>query len=220
MTWVAPGIAGPAPDAQSSAFVRVPLDDAAARLATVVRERRPAVVVTYEPGGGYRHPDHVRAHAVAVRALDLAADPTAALPGEPWEVPERWEAVVGESRLREARRALAAAPTATELADRAGMTFPDPDEALPPVAMPDDGLSDAVEVAVAPVLDRVLRGLRAHATQVQHVTELPAPVPLTSHTGGQLLGCFALSNGVLAPLLDRETYAVRPGRAPRVGSAR
>lgn len=211
MAWVAPGIAGPAPDAPASAFARVPLDDAAARLAAVVRERRPGVVVTYEAGGGYRHPDHVRTHEVTVRALALAADPTTALGAEPWQVPELWEAMVAESRLRGARRTLAATAAVTDLAERAGLTFPDPDETLPPVAMPDDQLSGAVEVSVARVRRRVLNALHAYATQVQHVTELPAPVPLAGPTGGELLGCYALSNGVLAAVLDSETYRVRSG---------
>ncbi|GAB2494722.1 N-acetyl-1-D-myo-inositol-2-amino-2-deoxy-alpha-D -glucopyranoside deacetylase [Promicromonospora xylanilytica] len=75
MAWVAPGVAGPAPDSPPTAFARVPLDEPAGRLAVLIRTRRPAVVATYEPGGGYGHPDHVRAHQVAVRALELAADP-------------------------------------------------------------------------------------------------------------------------------------------------
>ncbi|GAA4723698.1 PIG-L family deacetylase [Promicromonospora umidemergens] len=75
MAWVAPGVAGPAPDSPPTAFARVPLDESAGRLAGLVRARRPVVVATYEPGGGYGHPDHVRAHQVTVRALELAADP-------------------------------------------------------------------------------------------------------------------------------------------------
>jgi len=220
MAWVALGIAGPSPDAPRNAFAHVPLDDAAARLAAVVRDRRPAVVVTYEPGGGYGHPDHVRAHEVAVRALTLAADPTAPVPGEPWRAPQRWEAVMTETQLREARRAMATAPGLADLAQRAGLTFPDPDEALPPVAVPEAGLGEAVVVPVVPVLGRVLRALRSYATQVQQVHELREPVPLAGVPHGRLLGCYALSNGVLAPLVDRETYAVRAGAAPRVGSAR
>ncbi|MFI2366137.1 PIG-L family deacetylase [Promicromonospora sp. NPDC019610] len=75
MEWVAPGVAGPAPDSPPTAFARVPLDEPAGRLAALIRTTRPAVVATYEPGGGYGHPDHVRAHEVTVRAVRLAADP-------------------------------------------------------------------------------------------------------------------------------------------------
>lgn len=61
-------------------FARVPTDVAAERLTAVLREFRPQVVVTYDPSGGYPHPDHVRTHEVAVAAFDAAGDP-ARFPG-------------------------------------------------------------------------------------------------------------------------------------------
>lgn len=63
MAWVADGVAGPAPDVPPTAFVRAGLDDVASWLAAHLARRRPAVVVTYGPDGGYGHPDHVRAHS-------------------------------------------------------------------------------------------------------------------------------------------------------------
>ena len=36
-----------------------------------IRTQRPDVVVTYEPGGLYGHPDHIKAHEVTIAALDL-----------------------------------------------------------------------------------------------------------------------------------------------------
>ncbi len=204
MAWVAPGIAGPAPDSGPAAFSRVPLDEAAARLAAVVRDRRPAVVATYEPGGGYGHPDHVRTHEVTVRALDLAGDPAAPLPGEPWSA-DLWQAVAPAHELRAARESLAESPTVRALADRAGLAFPAPDGALPPVARGVDELDGrTAAVAARPVLDRLLGAMRAHATQVQHALALPpteagGPVP-------GVVGCYALSNGVLAPVLAHESY--------------
>ncbi|WP_233275990.1 PIG-L family deacetylase [Isoptericola variabilis] len=219
MAWVAPGIAGPADDAPPTAFARVPLDEAAARLAAVVRDRRPAVVVTYDAGGGYGHPDHVRAHEVTVRALELAADPDAALGGEPWRVPARWEVVVPAGRLRAARRDLADLEEVRRLVPGAGLTLPDPDEALPPVAVADarvdelDRAGRLVRVDAAAVLGRVADALRAHATQVQHVTVRDGRAD-----GSDVVGWYALSNAVLAPLLAVETYAVVP--FAQVGSAR
>ncbi|MEU2199605.1 PIG-L family deacetylase [Isoptericola sp. NPDC019482] len=210
MAWVAPGVAGPADDAPATAFARVPLDDAAARLAAVVRTRRPAVVATYEEQGGYGHPDHVRAHDVTVRALELAADPDAPVPGEPWAEAALWRAVTPSAALRAGRRSLGAASAAAELATRAGLTFPDPDEDLPPLAHHDAELDDAgphglERVDVAPVLDRVLAAMRAHATQVQHATRAPE-----AGADDALLGWYALSNAVLAPVLAQEHYLVAP----------
>ncbi|MDR7384233.1 PIG-L family deacetylase [Promicromonospora iranensis] len=243
MTWVAPGVAGPAPDSPPTAFARVPLDEPAGRLATLVRARRPAVVATYEPGGGYGHPDHVRAHQVTVRALELAADPAwwpdggGAPVGEgapdavverwaaPWAGAELWQAVVPADELRSARATLAAHPEATALTAPESLTFPDPTVPLPPLARPDLAAWSAegqvvgssgcrssdvlpitrsgrvVRVDIAGVVGRVVGGLRAHASQVQHATVLARPEDVVA-------GWYALSNGVLAPILTFETYLV------------
>ncbi|WP_084701390.1 N-acetyl-1-D-myo-inositol-2-amino-2-deoxy-alpha-D-glucopyranoside deacetylase [Cryptosporangium arvum] len=56
------------------AFWRAPVEDAAAWLADVIREVQPQVVVTYDPEGLYGHPDHIQAHRVTMRAIELAAD--------------------------------------------------------------------------------------------------------------------------------------------------
>ncbi|SEN08224.1 mycothiol conjugate amidase Mca [Actinacidiphila rubida] len=50
---------------------------AAERLVAVIREIRPHVVVTYDPSGGYPHPDHVQTHRVAVAAFDAAGEEAA-----------------------------------------------------------------------------------------------------------------------------------------------
>lgn len=52
------------------AFSAVPLSQAAAAIAEVLREERPDVVVTATPDGTYGHPDHVRAHDATMAALD------------------------------------------------------------------------------------------------------------------------------------------------------
>ena len=52
-------------------FWRADVDEAAGRLAHVIREVRPRILVTYNEIGGYGHPDHIQAHRVALRAVDL-----------------------------------------------------------------------------------------------------------------------------------------------------
>lgn len=69
-------------------FWHVPLEDSAPRLAAIVRDERPHVVVTYPEDGGYPHPDHIRTHDITVAALALAADPDADVEGAPWHVPK------------------------------------------------------------------------------------------------------------------------------------
>src|SRR2546430_12786184 len=60
------------------AFWRADLDEAAGHLVEIIAEARPQVLVTYDPNGFYRHPDHIQAHRGATRAVELAgADPPA-----------------------------------------------------------------------------------------------------------------------------------------------
>lgn len=210
MAWVGAGRAGAAAEVPPRAFVAAPPAEAADALARVVRARRPQVVVTYEPGGGYGHPDHVRTHEVTVRALDVAAregDEHAAA----FAVPVVLWSVTGRRALRRAHAALAGRAVRDALGDvHADLTTPDPVAALPSVAVPDEDLD--VLVDVAPVRDRLLAALRAHATQVQAVRQVD--------DDDALLGCYALSNGVLAAVPAAETYRYAPGsrRAPDRGA--
>jgi mycothiol S-conjugate amidase len=65
-------------------FASLPLRTCAERLVAEMREFRPHVVITYDENGGYPHPDHIRAHEVAVAAFE-AAGTDSDLPGEPWQ---------------------------------------------------------------------------------------------------------------------------------------
>jgi mycothiol S-conjugate amidase len=57
-------------------FASVPLEVSGVPLVKVLREFRPHVVVSYDENGGYPHPDHIRAHQIAVWAVEAAADAT------------------------------------------------------------------------------------------------------------------------------------------------
>jgi len=52
-------------------FHQARLDEGAGRLAVILREERPDVVVTFADDGVYGHPDHIKAHRVTNAALDL-----------------------------------------------------------------------------------------------------------------------------------------------------
>lgn len=73
-------------DASNEIFVKVALDQVADRVAALLEEWNPDVIVGYDPSGGYGHPDHIRVHelgrAVAqktgIRLLE------ASLPREPY----------------------------------------------------------------------------------------------------------------------------------------
>ncbi|MGY0003301.1 N-acetyl-1-D-myo-inositol-2-amino-2-deoxy-alpha-D-glucopyranoside deacetylase [Micromonospora sp. I033] len=67
------GMMGLATNEHPRAFWQADLDEAAGHLLAVIREVRPQVMITYDPNGFYGHPDHIQAHRVAMRAVELAA---------------------------------------------------------------------------------------------------------------------------------------------------
>jgi N-acetyl-1-D-myo-inositol-2-amino-2-deoxy-alpha-D-glucopyranoside deacetylase len=65
------GMVGTPENEDPRSFHQAPLDEAAAKLAAILREERPDVVVTYDADGTYGHPDHIKAHHVTNASLDL-----------------------------------------------------------------------------------------------------------------------------------------------------
>ncbi|MEU0071189.1 N-acetyl-1-D-myo-inositol-2-amino-2-deoxy-alpha-D-glucopyranoside deacetylase [Streptomyces sp. NPDC006332] len=68
------GMMGIADNDDPACFWQADVDEAAGHLVEVIREVRPQVLVTYDDNGGYGHPDHIQAHRVAMRAVELAAE--------------------------------------------------------------------------------------------------------------------------------------------------
>jgi LmbE family N-acetylglucosaminyl deacetylase len=69
------GMPGTADNQHPNALVTKPVDEVAAKVVHYIRLLRPQVVVTHDPIGGYKHPDHIAMHRATVRAFELASDP-------------------------------------------------------------------------------------------------------------------------------------------------
>ncbi|MCV2396417.1 PIG-L family deacetylase [Actinotalea sp. M2MS4P-6] len=190
MVWGPDGRAMIGPDVPAGAFARADVGLAATGLAALLRARRPDAVVGYEPGGGYGHPDHVQAHRVMMRAVRLAADDVDGVPG--WEVPcVLWAAQDGDALVQGRQSCAARVPAG--LVSSVGSP-------LPSAAVPPDEVD--VLVDVAPVLDPLLEALRAHVTQVQAAKAVVLP---------GVVAQYALSGGLLEPVLATESYRLAPG---------
>ena len=57
---------------RAGGFSQVAVEQAAGRLADVLREESADVLTIYDDAGGYGHPDHIQVHRVGVRAAELA----------------------------------------------------------------------------------------------------------------------------------------------------
>ncbi|MEE6137434.1 N-acetyl-1-D-myo-inositol-2-amino-2-deoxy-alpha-D-glucopyranoside deacetylase [Mycobacterium sp. 050128] len=168
-------------------FIDADEREAVGALVEIIRRLRPHVVVTYDPNGGYGHPDHIRAHTVTTAAVAAAAGDD--YPGEPWDVPKFYWTVLAVNAFL------------------AGWDALGPDDFLPGWVKPpqeefDFGYSDdAIGAVVATPPDALaakVAALAAHATQV-----------VVGPTGR----ACALSNNMALPILGEEHYVLVTGTA-------
>lgn len=185
--WRDSGMAGTAPRQQQRRFIDADEREAVGALVALIRGLRPHVVVTYDPNGGYGHPDHIHAHVVTTAAVAAAAVDDA-YPGKPWTVPKFYWTVIARSGFA------------------AGLAALTPDDLRPEWVMPQEGgefdglvYSDEQIDAVVDAQDVVAAkaaALAAHATQV-----------VIGPTGR----ACALSNNLALPIIGQEHYVLVGG---------
>lgn len=69
------GMAGQPTNDADGAFAAAAIDEAATRLAEILRDEEAEVLTVYDDNGGYGHPDHIQVHRVGVRAAEMAGTP-------------------------------------------------------------------------------------------------------------------------------------------------
>jgi len=126
------------------------------RIAAEIRRLRPAVVLTFDPGGIYGHPDHVATSQAASAAFHV----TASEPGGPRALyhlafPRSWAESLVAGWTADAARPDAPAPTADDLLQR---------RRILELAPPDEQITTWVDVR--PVLDRKLAAVACHRSQI------------------------------------------------------
>lgn len=70
------GMPGSEDNRHPGALINFPVAEVAGRMVRLIREIKPQVVITFDPIGGYRHPDHIATHNAAVKAFAAAGDPS------------------------------------------------------------------------------------------------------------------------------------------------
>ncbi|MGW2742501.1 N-acetyl-1-D-myo-inositol-2-amino-2-deoxy-alpha-D-glucopyranoside deacetylase [Streptomyces sp. NPDC001450] len=95
------GMMGVPDNEDPACFWQADLDDAARSLVEVILEVRPQVLVAYDDNGGYGHPDHIQAHRVAMRAVDLAVEQGHGIEKVYWNRVPRSVAEAAFSRLED-----------------------------------------------------------------------------------------------------------------------
>lgn len=167
------GMAGTADNDNPASFHQANFDEAVERVVQVMRAERPQVVVTYDERGGYGHPDHIRAHQVAVAAFEAAGDarkfPAA---GPPWAVSKLYYTVFPRSAMMRFAERLREAgiepPFGGANADAPA------EDTEPPFGVADDLVTTTVDVSA--YLGAKRAALESHRTQMgpdQFFMQLP-----------------------------------------------
>jgi LmbE family N-acetylglucosaminyl deacetylase len=180
------GMAGAPSNDDPRAFHAAPLHEAAERVATVLREERPDVVVTYTPDGTYWHPDHVKAHRTTLAALDLVA-------AEGWSPAKLYLHAVPRSAVEQIERR--ARESDVELPIEVGQI----------VGIPDEEITTIVDVSA--FLEQKRAAFLAHLSQYEPDSPFST---IAAQIFEATLGTerFILARGALvAPAPERSLFA-------------
>jgi mycothiol S-conjugate amidase len=149
--------AGPKP----GSFVLADADEVVGRIVDEFRRLRPATVVTFDPGGGYGHPDHRRVSEVTTAAFERIRDE----PGAP-------RALYHSAMPRSIAEAMVAEWTkSAEKPDAPPQTEDDviQRQRFLELATPDEQITTRVDVRA--VLDRKLAAFACHESQMRNMDD-------------------------------------------------
>ncbi len=156
------GMAGTAENQHPAALINADPELVVGQLVAVIRDVRPDVLVTFEPGGIYGHPDHIAISERVTAAFEAAADggrwPEA---GKPHRPPRLYYVALPRSVLREFRSAAEAAGVQWGLADAMQIEQ----------AVADEDIDAALDVT--PWIARKKAAVAAHATQLGTMQKMP-----------------------------------------------
>jgi LmbE family N-acetylglucosaminyl deacetylase len=134
------GMMGEPTNDQPGTFWTADVEEAAGRLAAILREENADVLTVYDDHGGYGHPDHIQVHRVGMRAAELAG------------TPKVYQSTINRDRALAGQR---------EFAERTGVQMP---ELGPDFGTPEAELTCAVDVTAYTAHKR--KAMRAHASQI------------------------------------------------------
>ena len=146
--WRDSGMMGADQNNGAQVFWQADLDDAANELVKIILEIKPQVMITYDEFGGYGHPDHIKAHQVAMRAADLAVKAGWEITKIYWNTIPRSVIENGIAKMKEVGSDFFGAESADDL----------------PFAKPDELVTSVV--CAPEFVEQKMAAMKAHATQI------------------------------------------------------
>ena len=146
--WRDSGMMGMPQNDRKDVFWQADLDDAANELVKIILETKPQVLITYDEFGGYGHPDHIKAHQVAMRAAEIATQQGWQVSKIYWNTMPRSVIQMGIDKMKEVGSEFFGAENADDL----------------PFAKPDELVTSVVKAPE--YVPQKLAAMKAHATQI------------------------------------------------------
>jgi N-acetyl-1-D-myo-inositol-2-amino-2-deoxy-alpha-D-glucopyranoside deacetylase len=146
--WRDSGMMGTTQNDRGDVFWQADLDEASHELVKIILEIKPQVLITYDEFGGYGHPDHIKAHRVAMRAAELAAEQGWQISKIYWNTMPRSVIQMGIEKMKEVGSDFFGAESADDL----------------PFAKPDELVTTVVNAPE--YVPQKLEAMKAHATQI------------------------------------------------------
>ncbi len=154
------GMLGTPDNNHPCAFWQANLFEVAEKLVRIIRRHKPHVILTFDPNGGYGHPDHIKIHQASLIAYFVSGDPRI-YPDqiqkeglEPWTVSKLYWGAFPRSRFEKY----------AELAKQAGLDLGVPMQEFLKRAQPDAIITTRIDVS--PYVDFKLSALYCHASQM------------------------------------------------------
>jgi len=183
--WRDSGMMGTPQNDRSDVFWQTDLDEASLELVKIILEIKPQVLITYDEFGGYGHPDHIKAHRVAMRAAELAADQGWQISKIYWNTMPRSVIQMGIEKMKEVGSDFFGAESVDDL----------------PFAKPDELVTTVVNAPE--FVPQKLAAMKAHATQIS----VDGPFfALSNNLGLSVWGdeYYTLAKGVAAAPFDEK----------------
>ncbi|MGQ0616508.1 MAG: PIG-L family deacetylase [Acidimicrobiia bacterium] len=142
------GMIGTPTNELPGSFWQADVEEAAEKLAVILRDVEADVLTVYDDHGGYGHPDHIQVHRVGLRAAELAGTRRV------------FQVTVNRDEVREfVERLREGGVDLSEFDDGAPDVLEDPDFGKPAVEL-------TARVDVTPWADAKRRAMQAHASQI------------------------------------------------------
>jgi LmbE family N-acetylglucosaminyl deacetylase len=158
------GMMGEPTNSEPGSFWTASVEEAAERLAAILREEKADVLTIYDDNGGYGHPDHIQVHRVGRRAAEIA------------DTPRVYQSTGNQDHMKRGLTSFAG------MAKDAGLELPDVEDENA-YGKPEAEMTTRVDVTAYSSQKRA--AMRAHASQISEESFfLAMPDPVFDHVFG------------------------------------